>query len=67
MMPIDPLYIERLLIEKTNSIIEKKLNRVIKENKIHIRFIESFIEFIRTYEDRYHPCKKEDIFFHDLF
>ena len=65
-MPIGPLMIEHRLIERMISVIEKELNRLENEKLLEPTLIDTFIDFIRTYADRCHHGKEEDILFREL-
>jgi len=61
-----PLMIEHRLIERMIGQIEKALTEIKKENKVDPVFIDTAVDFIRTYADRTHHGKEEDILFRDL-
>ena len=61
-----PLMIEHRLIERMISLIEDTLSETEKTHKIDPLFIDTAIDFIRTYADRTHHGKEEDILFRDL-
>jgi hemerythrin-like domain-containing protein len=66
MMPIAPLMIEHRLIERMIDVMKEELLLIEKEKKIDPEFIEMAVDFIRTYADRCHHGKEEDILFRDL-
>ncbi len=66
MLPIAPLMIEHRLIEKMIAIIRKQIDRSAQENRIQPEFVDLAVDFIRTYADRCHHGKEEDILFRDL-
>ncbi len=66
MMPIGPLMIEHRLIERMIALMEEALNRLEKEGGIDTRFIERATQFIKSYADRCHHGKEEDILFREL-
>ncbi len=66
MMPIGPLMIEHRLIERMIDVMKEKLLLIEKEKKVDPEFIETAVDFIRTYADRCHHGKEEDILFRDL-
>ncbi len=66
MMPIGPLMIEHRLIERMIEAMEEELLLVEKEKKVDPQFIDLAVDFIRTYADRCHHGKEEDILFRDL-
>ncbi len=66
MLPIVPLMQEHRLIEKMIALMSMELERFKQENKADVNFIAIGLDFIRTYADKCHHCKEEDIFFRDL-
>jgi hemerythrin-like domain-containing protein len=66
MMPIGPLMIEHRLIERMIDVMKEELVLIEKEKKVDPKFIEMAVDFIRTYADRCHHGKEEDILFRDL-
>jgi hemerythrin-like domain-containing protein len=70
MQPIGPLMIEHRLIERMIALMGKELTRI-KDNVAVERefafvdpvFIDTAVDFIRTYADRCHHGKEEDILF----
>ena len=66
MMPIGPLMIEHRLIERMIDMMREELLLIMKEKKVDPEFIEMAVDFIRTYADRCHHGKEEDILFRDL-
>jgi hemerythrin-like domain-containing protein len=66
MMPIAPLMIEHRLIERMIDVMKEELLLIEKEKKIDPEFVEMAVDFIRTYADRCHHGKEEDILFRDL-
>jgi hemerythrin-like domain-containing protein len=66
MMPIAPLMIEHRLIERMIDVMKEELLLIEKEKKVDPEFIEIAVDFIRTYADRCHHGKEEDILFRDL-
>jgi hemerythrin-like domain-containing protein len=66
MLPIGPLMIEHRLIERLIVLIEKEGSKIKNDNLTDIDFIDDCIDFIRTYADRCHHGKEEDILFRDL-
>ena len=66
MLPIGSLMIEHRLIERLIALIEKEGDKIKKDNLTDIDFIDDCIDFIRTYADRCHHGKEEDILFRDL-
>ncbi|TFH09332.1 MAG: cation-binding protein [Candidatus Atribacteria bacterium] len=60
------LMIEHRLIERMITIIERTLSQIDKEKKVDPVFVDTTVDFIRTYADRTHHGKEEDILFRDL-
>jgi hemerythrin-like domain-containing protein len=61
-----PLMIEHRLIERMIGIIKRTLTRIEKKDKVDPVFIDVTVDFIRTYADRTHHGKEENILFRDL-
>ncbi len=61
-----PLMIEHRLIERMIAIIHNMLAQAEKTKKIDPFFVDKAVDFIRTYADRTHHGKEEDILFRDL-
>lgn len=66
MKPRGPLMIEHRLIEKMLNITNKELDIIKKERKVNSVFIDTIVDFIRTYADRTHHGKEENILFKKL-
>jgi hemerythrin-like domain-containing protein len=66
MMPIGPLMIEHRWIERVIAALETRLDRRRAEETIDPHFVEQVVDFLRTYADRCHHGKEEDILFRDL-
>ncbi len=66
MMPVGPLMIEHRLIERMIRIMQANLETINKEGKVDPDFVDTAVDFIRTYADRCHHGKEEDILFRDL-
>jgi hemerythrin-like domain-containing protein len=66
MLPIGPLMIEHRLIERMISIIRKELGRMKTANQAEPVFIDTIVDFIRTYADHCHHGKEENILFREL-
>jgi hemerythrin-like domain-containing protein len=66
MRPQGALMIEHRLIERMISIIDRALVKIKEEQKADPTFIDTAVDFIRTYADRTHHGKEEDILFRDL-
>ena len=61
-----PLMIEHRLIERMIAKIKDMLLRAEQTQKIDPLFVDIAVDFIRTYADRTHHGKEEDILFRDL-
>jgi hemerythrin-like domain-containing protein len=66
MKPIGLLMREHRLIERVIKLIDKELSNTKKSNKINTDFIQTCVDFFRTYVDRTHHGKEENILFRDL-
>lgn len=66
MMPIGPLMIEHRLIERMIDVMREELKVFEKDEKLDPEFVEMAADFIRTYADRCHHGKEEDILFREL-
>jgi hemerythrin-like domain-containing protein len=66
MKPIGPLMWEHRLIEKMARLFIVEITRISERNKVNTVFVESAVDFFRTYADRTHHGKEEDILFRDL-
>jgi len=66
MMPIGPLMVEHRLIERMIKLMDVELQKIKQENKADADFIDIAVDFLRTYADRCHHGKEEDILFRDL-
>jgi hemerythrin-like domain-containing protein len=64
--PIGPLMWEHRMIEKMLRLFDGEIKRINEENRIDAVFIDTAVDFIRTYADRTHHGKEEDILFRDL-
>ena len=61
-----PLMIEHQLIERMISIIKDELIQIESTQVVYPVFVDTAVDFIRTYADRTHHGKEEDILFRDL-
>ena len=66
MLPIAPLMIEHRLIDRMIAVIWREITRIEGGGEVDPGFIDSAVDFIRTYADRCHHGKEEDILFRDL-
>jgi len=58
--------IEHRLIERMIALIKRTLSQIEQEEKVDPIFVEIAVDFIRTYADRTHHGKEEEILFRDL-
>jgi hemerythrin-like domain-containing protein len=61
-----PLMIEHRLIERMISLIKDALVQIESIHKVDPLFVDTAVDFIRTYADKTHHGKEEDILFRDL-
>jgi len=61
-----PLMIEHRLIEKMLKLVNKVLIKIEKQETVDPVFVDTVVDFIRTYADRTHHGKEEDILFREL-
>jgi hemerythrin-like domain-containing protein len=66
MKPRGPLMIEHRLIEKMFELVRKEIRQIEERQQADPIFIDTTVDFIRTYADRTHHGKEEDILFRDL-
>lgn len=66
MLPVGLLMIEHRLIERLINLMDSQAGRIEKENKIDPDFLAFAIDFLRTYADKCHHGKEEDILFKTL-
>jgi len=66
MMPVGPLMIEHRLIEKLMPQIREAVEGARRTGAIDPDFVEYALDFVRTYADRCHHGKEEDILFREL-
>ena len=66
MKPIGPLMREHRLIERMVALMDKELARIGEENDVNPDFIGAAVDFFRSYADRNHHGKEEDILFREL-
>jgi len=57
---------EHRLIEKMLRLFEGEIRKINESNKVDTVFIDTAVDFIRTYAERTHHGKEEDILFRDL-
>lgn len=61
-----PLMIEHRLIERMLALVEHTLKGIEATGTVDPVFIDTAVDFIRTYADQTHHGKEEDILFRDL-
>ena len=66
MKPHGLLMREHRLIERMIAMINEQLSEIGKTDKVDTEFIQAAVDFIRTYADRTHHGKEEDILFKEL-
>ena len=66
MKPRGSLMIEHRLIEKVLLLIKEEIEHIDEKGTLDHFFVQSVIDFIRTYADRTHHGKEEDILFEQL-
>ncbi len=66
MQPRGPLMIEHRLIDRMIALIKKEIERLQESSTANPVFIDTAVDFIRTYADRTHHGKEEDILFRVL-
>lgn len=64
--PIAPLMIEHRLIERMIVVIQQMLPVIRETRALSPTKIDTVVDFLRTYADRTHHGKEEDILFRDL-
>lgn len=63
MKPIGPLMWEHRLIEQIIPLMNSEIERIGRDKRADMVFIERAVDFFRTYADRTHHGKEEDILF----
>lgn len=66
MRPIDPLMAEHRVIERMIKLMGAELERLKRGKEPDSDFLDSALDFIKTYADRCHHGKEEEIFFRAL-
>ena len=66
MQALGPLMIEHRLIERMLSAIKRALATIESKHEVDPVFVDIAVDFIRTYADRLHHGKEEDILFREL-
>jgi len=66
MLPIGPLMIEHRVTERMVALLKAEMEIISKTNKTNPDFLLSAVDFLKTYVDRCHHGKEEDILFTEL-
>jgi hemerythrin-like domain-containing protein len=66
MKPIGPLMWEHRLIEQMVDLLRGEIDRITDRKTVNVILIEQAVDFFRTYADRTHHGKEEEILFRDL-
>lgn len=66
MKPRGPLMIEHRLIEKMLKVIQNQISVIEKQKRVDPVFIDTVVDFVKTYADRTHHGKEEGILFRHL-
>jgi len=66
MKPIGPLMWEHRLIEQIVPLMQKEIRDIQGSKRADVVFIEQAVDFFRTYTDRTHHGKEEEILFKEL-
>ncbi len=66
MKPIGPLMWEHRIIERMTEVLKKEVATITGRSDVNVVLIEQAVDFFRTYADRTHHGKEEDILFRDL-
>lgn len=66
MLPVAPLMIEHRLIERMIKLMDAEVKRIKQNSQPNTDFINTAVDFIKTYADKLHHGKEEDILFRDL-
>jgi hemerythrin-like domain-containing protein len=66
MKPIGPLMREHRLIERMVNLLGRQQTQMSETKKVDVAFLMIAVDFFRTYADRTHHGKEEDILFREL-
>ncbi|HQI81539.1 MAG TPA: hemerythrin domain-containing protein [Deltaproteobacteria bacterium] len=66
MKPIGPLMWEHRLIEQIIPLMLREIDAIRSDDRADVVFIDRAVDFFRTYADRTHHGKEEDILFDEL-
>jgi hemerythrin-like domain-containing protein len=65
-LPIQPLIVEHRLIERMLEVMRWRVADMESIGTADVTFIDAVVDFLRTYADRCHHGKEEDILFREL-
>ncbi len=66
MKPISPLMIEHRLVDRMLALLTREHRRTVETGNVDYEFLDASILFLRTYVDKFHHGKEEDILFKEL-
>lgn len=66
MLPVAILMMEHRLIERMVEVMKNELGRIESSSSVNMVLMDSIVDFIRTYADRTHHGKEEDILFREI-
>ncbi|MDD4985961.1 MAG: hemerythrin domain-containing protein [Dehalococcoidales bacterium] len=66
MKPIGPLMREHRLIERMVAVLDNRMRLMVDTRRSEEAFVNLAVDFFRTYADRTHHGKEEDILFREL-
>jgi len=66
MKPIGPLMWEHRLIEQMVELLRGEIDRITNRKTVNVILVEQAVDFFKTYADRTHHGKEEEILFRDL-
>ncbi len=66
MKPIAPLMIEHRVIERMLGLVDRERRKLSRTGTVDRAFLGIALEFFRTYVDRFHHGKEEDVLFREM-
>ena len=66
MKPVGPLMMEHRLIDRMLALLAREHRSIIETENIDYEFLDVSIYFLKTYVDKFHHGKEEDILFKEL-
>jgi hemerythrin-like domain-containing protein len=66
MKPIGPLMWEHRVIESMIEVLKGQVQTIVNAGDVNVVLIDQAVDFFRTYADRTHHGKEEDILFRDM-